>query len=558
LHRDLSKLTEKKFDILVIGGGITGACIVHDAALRGFSVALIEKEDFGSYTSSASSKLLHGGIRYLPKAQFRKIRESAREQAIFQHLAPHLTHWIPFLIPTKKDKFIQGSFAMKLAMFIYQVLCAGLYVLIRDPAKKPPRTRFYLPDELFNLIPFLKNAGNITGGQELWESHMYSSERMVLAFIKTAVKNGAIVANYTEIQKLIINSSRVVGAQATDLLTGESFAIEADLVINAAGPYVQAVNKNIKKLQLTREITGFSRGVHLVTRQIEPRYALALTTRKKTEGIVTRGGRHFFIIPWRGKSLIGTTNVPYKRKLDEIRVTEKDISEFLEEINEAAPGITLRRDDVFYAFTGIYPLISQKIIKDTYQGTGEYQIVDHQKSDKIDGIVTALGAKYTTARHVAEKTIDLVIEKLNSNGPKCRTFETRLAEGDIEDIKEFRRQCVGKYSRILERGLIEHLIRYHGTEIDRIVELGLEKSLLNKLCEGREVLEVEVYYAVKYEMARTLDDMVFRRTGLGTIGHPGEEALEKCADIMGELLGWNRDEKGRQIARIMERYSYNN
>ena len=152
-----------------------------------------------------------------------------------------------------------------------------------------------------------------------------------------------------------------------------------------------------------------------MTRQIHPKYALALTTKKKTEGYITRGGRHFFIIPWRGRSLIGTTNVPFTEELDSIKVTATDIRYFLADINEALPDLNLGRDDVHYAFTGIYPLIAEKIKPDTYQGTGDYQVVDHGQSDGVEGIITALGAKYTTARHMAEKTVDLAVANISSD-----------------------------------------------------------------------------------------------------------------------------------------------
>lgn len=556
MKRDIQSLGGKTFDVLVIGGGITGACIAHDAALRGLAVALVEKGDFGGFTSSASSKLLHGGIRYLPKAQLWKIRESAREQAILQHVAPHLTQWVPFLIPTRKEAVMQGALALKAAMHIYRGICAGLTGLIRDSGKRPPRARFYQPGELFRRVPFLQGIGGITGAQELWESHMYSSERMVLAFVKTAVHNGAAAANYAEVVELLREGSRVTGALVKDVLTGTSFPVRAALVINAAGPYVQAVNRSVPALHLKKEITGFSRGVHLVARQVEDRYALALTTRQKAEGLITRGGRHFFIIPWRNRSLIGTTNVPFSGSPDDIRVSEKDIEEFLEEINRSVPGLNLARSDVFYAFTGLYPLISRKIKKDTYQGTGDYQIIDHARSDAIDGIVTALGAKYTTARLVAEKTVNLAAGKLPAPSSPCRTVEVRLSEGDIDDLEKFRRRCLEKYSSRLDQDVISHLIRYHGAESDHVVETGLHRNMLTRLHPAAFTLEVEVYLAVAEEMAQTLEDVVFRRTGLGTTGHPGQEALVRSAEIMGDLLGWDAQERERQIAAVNERYRY--
>jgi len=556
MKRDIQQLAARQYDVLVIGGGITGACIAHDAALRGLSVALIDKNDFGACTSSASSKLLHGGIRYLPKAQFHKVRESAREQAVFQHLAPHLTRWLPFVIPTDKSSPTKGKMALKAAMAVYGLCCAGLTGLIHDPGKQPPSRTFLSGDEVIRRLPMLSAIKGLTGAQILFESHMHSSERMTLAFIKTAVENGAHVANYVQAGRLLVEGTRVVGVDAADVLTGEEFTINARMVVNSAGPYTQAINETVPGLRLYHRLTGFSRGVHLVTRQLEPDYAMALTTKKKTEGFITRGGRHFFIIPWRGRSLIGTTNVPLIGKLDDIRVTQKDVEDFLFDINEALPSVKLTRDDVFYAFTGIYPIIAREIKPDTYQGTGEFQIVDHGQKDGIDGIVTALGAKFTTARNVARQAVDLVADKLGGNVAACRTVETQLLEGRIDDIEGFTADCLGKYAALLPEGSIRHLLRNYGKKIGDVIALGEQRNMLTRLCPERETLEIEIYYGVRHEMAITLDDVLFRRTGLGTIGHPGDGAVARCADLMGDMLDWDDAEKEQQIAVVQRRYDF--
>lgn len=554
MQRNIQQLAAEQYDVLVIGGGITGACIAHDAALRGLSVALVEKNDFGGCTSSASSKLLHGGIRYLPKAQFHKVRESAREQAIFQHLAPHLTRWLPFVIPTDKSSLLKGKTALKAAMIVYGLCCTGLSGLIHDSGKQPSLRTFLGAEELLGEIPMLSAIEGLTGAQVLFESHMHSSERMTLAFLKTAVKNGACIGNYLQVDQLLAQGRRVTGVQVKDGLTGDTVSIHARMVVNSAGPYTQAINESVPGLRLHHRLTGFSRGVHLVTRQLEPKYAMALTTKKKTEGFITRGGRHFFILPWRGRSLIGTTNVPLTEKLDDIRVTKKDVEDFLCDINEALPSIRLTMDDVYYAFTGIYPIIAKEIKPDTYQGTGEFQIVDHAEKDGIQGIVTALGAKFTTARNVARQAVDLAADKLDARVADCRTVETQLLEGRIDDISGFTAGCIERYSSLLPEVTVLHLLRNYGSTIDQLIERGKQQNMLTKICPERETLEIEVDYAVRHEMAITLDDIMFRRTGLGTIGYPGDKAVARCADIMGDILGWDDAQKEQQIAVVRRRY----
>ncbi|MDU9050868.1 MAG: glycerol-3-phosphate dehydrogenase/oxidase [Candidatus Electrothrix sp. Rat3] len=557
----LQRLKEQQFDILVIGGGITGACIAHDAALRGFSVALIERRDFGGFTSSASSKLLHGGIRYLPKGQVWKVRESGREQMILQQLAPHLVSWKPFLIPTEHGlSLTKGAWALKIAMKIYGLCHFGLKNLLDNPAQKPPQGGFLDVEAALAAAPQLSSVGRLSGAQILFESHMHSSERMTLAFLKTAVSNGATIANYLDAEQYITAQGRIEGVAVRDTLTGEQFSMRARLTINSAGPATQALNRSVPDLhlRLQKELTGFARGVHLVTRQVHSEYALALTTPEKTEGFVTRGGRHFFIIPWRGRSLIGTTNVPFKGTFDQVNVTQKDIDDFLVDINEALPDLHLTRQDVHYAYTGLYPLIVRKIEEDKYQGTGEYQLVDHQAKDEIAGLITALGAKFTTARNMAEKTMNLAVQKVTEEKRPCCTVSTPLLEGNIADLPDFIQEKEEQYKERLSGDGVRHLIRYHGAEIDRVMALAADRpELLLPLSPALATLAVDVLYAVQEEMAMHLDDVFFRRTGAGTIGQPDETALEQAASIMATELGWTEQQKEEEKERVLARYSYN-
>ena len=557
----IQHLSERDFDILVVGGGITGVCIAHDAALRGFSVGLIERHDFGGFTSSASSKLLHGGIRYLPKGQVWKVRESGREQIIFQQLVPHLTSWVPFLIPTEKGNLTKGAFALKVAMRLYRLCHFGIARLGKDVSMRPGTGQFFSPAEVVSRVPLLKGLRKLSGARVLYESHMHSSERMTLAFVKTAVENNAAAANYVEAVSFLQdgdnNRVRVIGVQARDRLNNNEFTIKARLVINSSGPAVQVLNESISDLSLNKKINGFSRGVHLVTRQIESKYALALTTRKKSEGFVNRGGRHFFIIPWRSRSLIGTSDVPFEGGFDDVRVTADDVRNFLVDINEALPEIGLTKDDVYYAFTGIYPLIVKNVRSDTYQGTGEYQLIDHHRTNGVEGVITSLGAKYTTARKVAEKTINLAVQKLLAQVKPCQTISSQLLEGCIDDIEQFISTKQSQYEEQLSPESVAHLIRYHGTEIDRVVEMATDKGeLLQPLTAATNTLRVEVLYAVRAEMAQTLDDVLFRRTGIGTIKRPDDELLQQVTALMAEELGWDEQQQEREKEQVMRRYSY--
>lgn len=551
--RDIQSLQQREFDVLVIGGGITGACIAHDAALRGMRVALIEKKDFGWYTSAASSKLLHGGIRYLPYGQFHKVRESARERNIFQCIAPHLTYYLPFIVPVFKGSFMKSALAMKAAMKIYGTICTGLKQT-DDPGKKLPDFYFLNRRELIELAPVTDSLPNLAGGQVLYESHMYSSERMTLAFIKTAVSNNAIAANYVEMKSFIKKDNQIMGVEVFDWLSKKHFKIRAKCTVNAAGPFIQGINEQQSGLNLARQTTGFSKGIHLVTKRLIDRYAIALPTSKKTEGMVNRGGRHIFILPWHGRSLIGTTNVPFSGKLDDVGVSYQDITDFLDDINQTMPAAQLTLQDVVYAFSGLYPLTAREIRPDTYQGTGEYQVIDHDL-DGVGGVITALGAKYTTARKVAEIATDLLAAKLEGSWPACATASTQLVGGEIKDWDAFVEDKNRKYNHKITPELLNTLICHYGTEIDKIIAStpSSSSSDTDKISQ-KDILDALVTHAVKNEMALSLSDVIFRRTGLGTIGRPERHVIDRIIVFMAGLLEWDQDKIESERQSVEDAY----
>ena len=553
--RNHKELKIKTFDVLIIGGGITGSCLAHDAALRGFKVALIEKADFGNYTSSASSKLIHGGIRYLPKFQFLKVRESAKERAIFQNIAPHLTYYISFVVPTFDKSLMKGKFALKMALGFHTIACSGLNRMIRDIKKKVPSGHFYTYNGIIEKFPEIRSLNGLNGGQVFFESHMMSSERMTLAFLKTAYHNGAKISNYLYAEGFIEEYGRVTGVKARDRFNGETFEIKAKVTANATGPFIPVLNLKLNRLHLKKDITGFSKGIHIVTRQINKDHAIALVTTRKTEGFFGRGGRHFFIIPWRDHSLIGTMNFPFNNEDDKVKITKDEITEFLENINQALPDLHLTQSDIRYAFAGLYPLTAKILKPDTYQGTGEYQIVDHSSLDGIEGIVTVLGAKFTTARKVSKKAADLIAKKLGVPTKGCRTHVEPLLEGKIFDLNQFIQEKKEMYGASVESEIIENLISHYGTGIDLLMRhISQNDTLGKKLCPDRKTLEVEVWYAVKHEMAITLEDVIFRRTGLGTIGHPGERAITRSAEIMAELLHWDKDRFICEVKKVNDQF----
>lgn len=552
MKRRIINLSKTNFDVIIIGGGITGACLAWDAINRGLTVALIEKKDFGSATSSASSKLLHGGIRYLQQGRIDKVRESALERVHYQSIAPHLSHYVPFVVPTYRS-LLKGKFLLRLGMILYQIICLGQNLWVRDPDKKVPGWRMLNKEQLLKYIPRFSSK-SLTGAVLFQESHMYSSERMTMAFISSSVRKGAIVANYVCADEFILTNNKVSGIKATDYLSGKSLTIKADCVINAAGPWIPSLNKSISTRKI---VTAFSKGAHVVTKPITNDVAIALPTRKQSQSIINRGGRHIFIIPWRGQSLIGTTYDAYEGELDEVRPTEDNIEELISDINSAFREVVLHRKDVKYSFAGIYPLIDNEINTKVYQGTGEYQIVDHKIADKIDGLVTVFGAKFTTARLLAEKALNQIEYKFTKTLKSCKTRMQPLYCGEINNVEQYRRLKHAAYADILPPKVIDHLVTCYGTEIDSIVEYVLkDKHRGEVLSMNYPDIEAQIIYAAEHEMACHLDDVLFRRTGLGTLGHPGFDVIERCAKIMSECLQWDFAQRESEINRVLSYYQY--
>jgi glycerol-3-phosphate dehydrogenase len=555
MQRNTEKLRDQKFDVLVVGGGITGACLAHDAALRGLSVALVERGDFACATSSASSKLLHGGVRYLQQIQLAKVRESAFESAFFQRIAPHLSRWVPFLVPTYRS-LAKGRALIRAGMALYEALTVGRDGMIEDPAKKAP-ANFYLDRAtLLDRVPLLAGRRDLTGAQVLHESHMYNSERMVLAFVKASAENGAVIGNYLCLVGFLHERGAVAGGTVRDELTGETFPVRATVVANAAGPWIPALNRSLSGATLSRPVTRFSSGAHIVTRLVHEEFALAVGTPRAAQTLVDRGGRHVFVIPWRNHSLIGTTNSPYAGDLDSVRPTETDVASLLADVNAALPGASLDRHDVRYSYAGLYPLVEEVVRPEVYQGTGEYQVVDHAAGGGVDGLISVLGAKYTTARKVAESGADLLERKLGRAVTPCRTATTPLRSGDIPRLETFTAGAIERYASRVPEATIRHLVSSYGTEIDAVMAAGAaHPSGFSQLAADRESIEAEVIYAVEHELAARLEDVVFRRTGLGTLGHPGQRCLHRCVELMGARLGWTEEMATREIERVELRLS---
>jgi glycerol-3-phosphate dehydrogenase len=529
MHRDLDRLSRGTFDLLVIGGGVTGACIARDAALRGLSVALIEKNDFSHATSAHNSKLIHGGLRYLRNFELSLVRESLKERRIWQRTAPHLVSPLPFLVPVYGDG-LQARATLAAGLTLYDLLSFDRGRL-DDPAQRLPGHRWLDAGKALAREPGLDGPG-LQGAFVYSDAQMYAPERLAFECVLDAAINGAAPANHVEATNLLVRAGRVEGATVRDVPGDARFDIRAKLTIVAAGPWADIFLGRALGSASQHKLLR-SKGIHLIVPHM---------TRGDALTIAAKHG-HFFVLPWRGHSILGTTDTTFNGSPDEVGVTETDIEQFLAFVNAHLPAAQLSRGDVEHFYAGLRPLVDDGT-GDTYDASRRAELIDHKSDDGIDGLVSVIGGKWTTSRNLAEKTVTLAIGKLGIRARNCSTPHAQFPGGTIARMDGFL-----AHSRAENRTIagIDHLARLYGTRLELVLALTKSRSELSNPLGSTGDIGAQVIYAAREEMAITLEDVVMRRTGLGQLGYPGDKALETAAFLMAGELGWSGTRKRAEI-----------
>ena len=536
MQRKFESLGSGTFDIAIIGGGITGSCIARDAARRGFSVALIEKCDFSCGTSAGSTKLVHGGLRYLKTMEFGLIRESLKERLVWEKIAPHMVYPMPFILPLKKpaEKWVVGA-----GLTLYDWLSYDRN-WIDDPDQRMPGHRSISADEARALEPALGGA-TFDSAMLYYDCQMYSPERLGLECLIDASKHGAVVANYAEAVSFEKTGEGVGSIRVRDALNGNEAILRARVVVNAAGPWADRMLEMIEGGEASHKLIR-SKGIHAVTRSLTNGHALAVGSK----------GGHFFIVPWRGHSIIGTTDTVFTGKPDDLLVTADEVHEFLAYVNEGLPGLNVSMDDVRYAYAGLRPLIDDGS-KNSYSASRKAEIVDHGAEGGPANLLSAIGGKWTTSREVAEKCVDLIGHKLKAKHRACDTGKAPLP-GAAGRYKLTVDALTAKHPE-LAASTVSNLARNYGAMADELLAgANDDKALLRCVSQCLPDIAAQVVFAVRSEMALTLEDVVFRRTGLGTLGPLEPNAVNDIAQIMGGELQWSEVERQRQIASLNWRY----
>jgi glycerol-3-phosphate dehydrogenase len=529
MRRDLDRLANEEFDLHVIGGGATGACIARDAALRGLRVALTEKNDFAHATSAHNSKLVHGGLRYLRNLELGLVRESLKERRIWQRIAPHLVRPLPFLVPLY-DGGWKARATLSAGLSLYDLLSFDRGWL-DDPEQRLPGHGWFDREKALALEPTMQR-NSFAGAFVYSDAQMYAPERLALECLLDAADHGAALANHVEAERLLIREGRVEGAGLRCALTGAQLETRAKLTIVAAGPWADIfLNRSLSdnSHRLVR-----SKGIHLIVPAMTRDHALT----------VAAPHGHFFVLPWRGYSLLGTTDTEFSDSPDSVSVSEGDIAAFLALINTHLPAARLERKDVRHFYAGLRPLVDDGS-KDTYGASRRAELIDHARTDKIDGLLSAIGGKWTTSRDLAEQVVDAAAAKLGTRTSACTTATTPVPGGRIGTLKAFRERQDGANTPNPD-----HFARLYGARLDGVLAIAKTNGDLSTPLSPSGDIGAQILFAIREEMALTLEDAVMRRTGIGQLGAPEPRALEKAASIMAAELSWSAARRDSEIASL--------
>lgn len=539
MQRDLRRLADTRFDVIVVGAGFYGVATAWDAAQRGLSVAIIDRGDFGAATSFNNFKTLHGGLRSLQSANLEQMRLFIRERRALARIVPHLVRPLPFVVPTSRHPK-RSKLAMRFALAISDAVARDRNAGLADPGLHLPPSRVLSRNDALRLNPVVSPDG-VTGGALWYDYQMLSTDRVTLSFLLSAADAGAAAANYVSASRFLVEHGRVVGVMAEDRVSKSLFAIRGKVTVNAAGPWAAQLLTGLPPAAQGHPPPRLSRAMNIVTRQIVTDHACG--------GMA--GGRFLFMVPWRNISMVGTSHDPHDGGADALEITRWDLEAFLKDARTAFPHANLTAADVRLVHRGLLPAESGgtpvRLVK-------ESRVVDHSRHG-LPGLVSMFGVRYTTARHTAEHAVDAVFHQLGTTPPPCRTAETPLQGGSIHHMDSFLKAVLMRDVDGITPDTLRRLATTYGTGYDRILQIVRDTPSLGRpIGASSEVLGAEILYAAREEMALQLGDALIRRTEAGAAGHPGDDAVEQAAAIMADAHGWTDERTRCEVAEVESFY----
>ncbi|WP_061221563.1 glycerol-3-phosphate dehydrogenase/oxidase [Leptospira borgpetersenii] len=525
------------YDLLVIGGGITGAHVLWDSTLRGMKSILLEKNDYASGTSQATSKMIHGGLRYLKNFELGLVRESLRERAILARITPQAVQTMGFLVPIYSNI---ERLVLKVGMEMYNALSYDRNANISQD-RSIPKYSFLSKEQTTMESPTIERD-KLKGSYLYYDYLNINPERHTCEFIFSARERGAEAKNYTEVTSITRSTDSLYTVVARDKISGKEISFQTKSVVNATGPWADLV-ESLVGVEIEKHLVR-SKGIHIVTRKICG--DKTLVTKKKD-------GTHLFIIPWRNKTIIGTTDTEYINSPDRFRVTKKDIEELLSEINYSFGYTDLTLNDVDFYYGGLRPLVEDPgEPKSTYNTSRKTEIFDHKESG-FPGFFTAMGGKYTTSRSVGEAVVNKVADYLPGNFSVCETSVTPPSTGNYSDLLSFTKELAKKFPKLSGES-IETIAFLYGLQAYQILEKSSSREEFYTLQNGEKFFESEVRFIANREDIRFATDFFFRRSGVGVPGLPEEKETTKLVRSLAKYLRWNQNRISKEIKAVKKRY----
>ena len=518
----IQSLGAEEFDILVIGGGVTGAGAVLDAASRGLKVALVEARDLASGTSSRSSKLIHGGLRYLEQYDFKLVREALHERELMvSSLSPHLVKPVGFLYPLHE----------KLKERTYVGAGLALYDVLRGFQRALPWHKHLSGKKLAEIAPSLRQD-IVTGAVKYYDAQV-DDARHTMTIIRTAARHGATIATRVEVEDLIKNGKKVIGATVIDTVTGKKIKVSAKAVVMCAGIWSDEMHERFG-LKAGYGVT-MSKGVHIVV----PGDAI-----KSNTGIILKTAISvLFLIPWGDKWIVGTTDTPYDGDRAHPYATTEDVQYILDQANKVLDP-QLKREEIIGVYAGLRPLVANN------KGSATTKLSREHTTDRsAPGFVSIAGGKYTTYRVMGKDAIDMAVTDLRRLVNSSCTEKLPIVGADGYFALTQQSAQIAEQYGIDEKSVI-HLLNRYGSLISEVLELiTSDKKLAKPLAEGLPYLKAEIVYAASHEGAMSVDDVISRRTRLAfEAPRAGIDLVDDIAALIAPVLGWGVREKKASIA----------
>lgn len=527
----------RPFDVIVIGAGINGAGIARDAALRGLRVLLLDKSDIAAGTTSWSSRLIHGGLRYLEHAEVGLVRESLRERERLLRIASHLVRPLPLTIPIY-EHHRRGPLLIRAGMIAYDLLSFD---------KSLPHHHMMSREQALCAVPGLTPNG-LKGAARYYDAQVEFPERIAVENALDARAHRAVVLPKARVDRLTVEAGVVRGVEFVDERTGRRHTARGLVTVNVAGPWVDEVLADVGMGEPPPRLIGGTKGSHIVVAPFPDAPADALYIEAKQDG------RPYFIIPWNGLYLIGTTDVRFRGDPDDVTPSEEEIAYLLREANIALPGATLERSDVLYAYAGVRPLPYRPSGKEAAISR-RHLIYDH--APRVEGLLSIVGGKLTTYRELAEQTVEAVFDKLRRPAPPSQTAVLPLP-GGVERFATFADHFRGSAPPWLEPETTDGLLRIYGIRARDVRALAdREPELRARLSAATPLIGAAVAFAFRDELATTLADAFLRRTMIGYGPDAGFEALPTAAALAQAHLGWSASRAEREMddyRSAMERF----